>query len=103
MWILQSLKTLYRTKRRPRIHDAQFWDVWWNEHISRRRIPRGFLFPMVEAPLVEYEGNYHDVVNNDDLLIAITLVQIRFLANRFGQHLTGPWWLRPFYETSIGP
>ncbi len=70
MWTLQSLKTLYRAKSRPRILDAKFWDVWWNDRISQGRV-RGFLFPMVEAPLVKYDGNYRDVVNRDDLLIAI--------------------------------
>jgi hypothetical protein len=70
MWMLQSLRTLYGAKRRPRIHDAQFWDVWWNDRISQGRA-RSFLYPMVEAPLVKYDGNYHDVVNHDDLLIAI--------------------------------
>jgi hypothetical protein len=70
MWMLRSLKTLYWAKRRPRIHDAQFWDAWWNEHISQHRT-RSWLFPMVEAPLVEFEGNYHDLVNNCDLLITI--------------------------------
>jgi hypothetical protein len=70
MWTLGSLRIFAKGQSRPRIRDAQFWDAWWNDHISRGRVRR-FLFPIVESPLVECDGKYCDVVNRDDLLIAI--------------------------------
>ena|SRR5215469_8364395 len=50
--------------------NPQFWDSWWEERISKRRTSR-FMFPIVEAPMIKYGGTYVDVVNSDDLLLAI--------------------------------
>jgi SAM-dependent methyltransferase len=50
--------------------NPQFWDSWWEERISKRRTAM-FMFPIVEAPMIKYGGTYVDVVNSDDLLLAI--------------------------------
>jgi len=50
--------------------NAHFWDSWWEERISRGRTPMCML-PIVEAPMIKYGGTYVDVVNSDELLMAV--------------------------------
>jgi hypothetical protein len=58
----------------PRItddmRDAMFWDQWWKDRLSRGSA-HWFMFPMIEAPLVQCRGRLHDLANSDHLLIAI--------------------------------
>jgi hypothetical protein len=52
------------------MRDAMFWDQWWKDRLSRGSA-HWFMFPMIEAPLVQYRGCLHDLANSDHLLIAI--------------------------------
>ncbi len=50
--------------------NAQFWDTWWKERISQGFASR-YMFPIVEAPMINHGGTYVDVVNSDELLIGV--------------------------------
>jgi hypothetical protein len=52
------------------MQDARFWDAWWDDCISKGRAAR-FMFPMIEAPLVQHAGKFYDVANSDKLLIGV--------------------------------
>jgi len=52
------------------MHDPEFWDTWWQQD---RLAHSSFVFPFLEAPLIQYRGQSHDVANRDHLLIAMML------------------------------
>jgi methyltransferase family protein len=49
------------------MRDPEFWDGWWEQD---RLADSSYVFPFLEAPLMRYRGQWHDVANRDCLLIA---------------------------------
>lgn len=52
------------------VPEAVFWDRWWKDRLARDG-DLGNVQPCIRVPLVEYRGDFHDLVNSDDLLIAV--------------------------------
>jgi SAM-dependent methyltransferase len=48
--------------------DAEFWDQWWQDRVSRGHAET---FPLLPAPLVEFRGRVFDVANSDALLAIV--------------------------------